>query len=60
MKTTINIDDELLETARELTNIKEKTALVKKALETLIAKESAESLLKLEGSHPQLKNIPRR
>lgn len=60
MKTTINIDDNLIEKARELTSITEKTALIKKALETLIAKESRDRLRKLSGSQKQLKDIPRR
>lgn len=60
MRTTLNIDDTLLEKASELTGIKEKTALVKRGLEALIAKESAARLAKLGGTEKQLKPIPRR
>ncbi len=60
MRTTLNIDDELLEKARELTLIQEKTALIHRALEELIAHESRERLRRLAGSEKQLKSIPRR
>jgi Arc/MetJ family transcription regulator len=60
MKTTINIDDKLLEQAQNLTSISEKTALIRTALETLIEKASRERLRKLAGTEKQLKNIPRR
>lgn len=60
MKTTINIDDELIKKAQELTLINEKTSLVRKALEALIANESRERLRKLAGSEKQLKTITRR
>ena len=54
MRTTLNIDDELLERARELTGIQEKTALVRRGLEALIALESARRLARLGGTEPQL------
>jgi hypothetical protein len=60
MRTTLNIEDTLVEKASELTGIKEKTALVKLGLEALIAKESARRLAKLGGTERQLKPIPRR
>jgi hypothetical protein len=60
MRTTLNIEDVLLERASELTGIKEKTRLVKLGLEALIAKESARRLAKLGGTERQLKAIPRR
>jgi Arc/MetJ family transcription regulator len=60
MRTTLNIEDTLVEKASELTGIKEKTTLVKLGLEALIAKESARRLAKLGGSERQLKAIPRR
>lgn len=60
MRTTLNIEDELIEKASELTGIKEKTMLVKLGLEALIAKESARRLAKLSGTENQLKAIPRR
>ncbi len=60
MKTTLNIDEEILEKAKVLTGIKEKTKLVKMGLETLIAVESARRLAKLGGTEKDLKRIPRR
>jgi Arc/MetJ family transcription regulator len=60
MRTTLNIEDALLERASELTGIKEKTRLVKLGLEALIAKESARRLAKLGGTEKQLKAVPRR
>ena len=38
MRTTLNIDDQVLEKASKLTGIKEKTALVRLGLEALIAR----------------------
>ena len=55
MRTTLNIEDRLVERASELTGIKEKTTLVKLGLEALIAKESAQRLAKLGGTERQLK-----
>ena len=60
MRTTINIDNELLSRASELTGIKEKTALVRMGLEYLIARESAKRLAKLGGTAKELRPIPRR
>ena len=60
VRTTLNIDDELLLRAQQLTGIDEKTALVRQGLEALIARESARRLAKLGGSDPGLKDIPRR
>ena len=60
MRTTLNIDDGILENASNLTGIKEKTALVRLGLEALIARESSKRLAKLGGTEKQLKTIPRR
>ena len=60
MRTTINIDDRLLEKASKLTGIQEKTALVKRGLEALIALESSKRLAKLAGTEKSLRPIPRR
>ena len=60
MRTTLNIDDELIEQAVKLTGIQEKTTLVKLGLESLIARESAKRLAKLGGTEKALKTIPRR
>ena len=60
MRTTLNLDDDLLERARELSGIREKTALVHAGLEALIARESARRLAALGGREKSLRRIPRR
>ena len=60
MRTTLNIEDNLMEKASKMTGIKEKTALVKLGLEALIARESGKRLAKLGGTQKQLESIPRR
>jgi Arc/MetJ family transcription regulator len=52
MKTTVNIDDDLLTKARRITRIDKKTALVRAGLEALIARESARRLAALAGTEP--------
>lgn len=49
MRTTLNIDDDLLEKAARLTGITEKTSLVRLGLQVLIARESAKRLVGLGG-----------
>lgn len=60
MRTTINIDDRILGKASELTGVKEKTALVRMGLESLIARESARRLARLGGTEKGLRPVPRR
>lgn len=60
MRTTLNIDDDLLEKASRLSGIVEKTSLVKRGLEELIARESARRLAELAGTEKALKGIRRR
>ena len=60
MRTTLNIDDKILEKASQLTGVKEKTALVRLGLEALIARESGKRLARLGGSEKDLRPIPRR
>ena len=60
MRTTLNMDDELVAHARRLSGIREKTALVRAGLEALIARESAKRLAALGGTEPSLRRIPRR
>lgn len=60
MRTTLNIDDVLLEKASKMTGIEEKTALVRLGLEALNARESAKRLAKLGGTQKRLKSIRRR
>ena len=60
MRTTINIDDELLAKATEYTGIHERTALIHEGLRALVQREAARRLAKLGGGQPQLQDIPRR
>jgi len=60
MRSTLNLDDELIEEARRLTGIQEKTALIRAALETLIAKEIGRRLAALGGTQPDFEAGPRR
>ena len=60
MRTTLNIDEELLRQATKLTGVSEKTALVRMGLESLIARESARRLAQLGGSEKRLSRIRRR
>ena len=60
MRTTLNLDDALMARAAELTGIKEKTALVRAALEALVQREAAHRLALLGGTMPDLEAPPRR
>jgi Arc/MetJ family transcription regulator len=60
MRTTLNIEDSLMDKASKMTGIKEKTTLIKLGLEALIARESARRLAKMGGTQKQLQEIPRR
>ncbi len=60
MRTTINIDDELLAKATKLAGPLDRTAVVGEALKALIERESAKRLARLGGSQPTLKAAPRR
>jgi Arc/MetJ family transcription regulator len=60
MRTTVALDDELVERARALTGIDEKANLLREALKALIAREAARRLARLGGSDPEAKAPPRR
>ncbi len=60
MRTTLNLDDELLGRAARLTGIREKTALIHRGLEALIARESARRLAALGGTERRLQRARRR
>ena len=59
MRTTINLDEELLNEAHRLTGTKERTELIHEGLRALIAREGARRLARLGGSEPRAK-MPRR
>jgi Arc/MetJ family transcription regulator len=60
MRTTINLDDALLERAQSLSGLHERSALLREALTALIQRESARRLAQLGGSEPELTSVPRR
>lgn len=60
MRTTLNIDDELLARAQSITNIASKPELIREALKALVERESARRLARLGGSQPELQSLPRR
>jgi len=60
MRTTLALDDDLLEKAQAFTGPMDKTALVREALKALIQRESAQRLALLGGTEPLLEDIPRR
>lgn len=60
MRTTLNIDDDLLAQAKRLSGLREKTAVVKAGLEALVALESARRLAALGGAERAVRAIPRR
>jgi Arc/MetJ family transcription regulator len=60
MRTTLNIEDNLLDQAAKMTGVVEKTALVRLGLEALIARESARRLAALGGTEKKLQVPPRR
>jgi Arc/MetJ family transcription regulator len=59
MRTTINLDEQLIEAAQRMTGTQERTALIHDGLRALIAREGARRLAKLGGSDPRAK-APRR
>ena len=60
MRITVTLADDLLSKARGFTGIHENSALIQKALESLVEREAARRLARLGGSSPGLKATPRR
>jgi len=60
MRTTLTLDDPLIDQASRYTGITEKSAIVREALKALIARESARRLALLGGTQPDLQPVPRR
>ncbi len=60
MRTTINLDEQLLVEAQRITGMKERTALIHAGLRALIERESARRLARLGGSEPALTPVSRR
>ena len=60
MRTTVTLDDRLLDRATELTGVRERGVLLREALTALIERESARRLARLGGTEPQIEAPPRR
>jgi Arc/MetJ family transcription regulator len=60
VRTTVNIDDELLKKAQKMTGIKERAALLRAGLKALIEQASSKRLAALGGSEPQIRPVKRR
>jgi Arc/MetJ family transcription regulator len=60
MRTTVTLDDELIEDLRESTGIKETSALVRQALIEMRQREAGRRLAALGGTLPNLTLAPRR
>jgi Arc/MetJ family transcription regulator len=60
MRTTVALDDALLDEAQRLTGTTERSTLLRLALRALIERESAARLALLGGSEPDLRAAPRR
>lgn len=60
MRTTVTLDDQLMETAVALTGMRDRGPLLREALTALIQRESARRLARLGGTEPELEAAPRR
>ena len=60
MRTTVNIDDELLAKASKLAGPMDRTAILSEGLRALIERESAKRLARLGGTQPSIKVARRR
>jgi Arc/MetJ family transcription regulator len=60
MRTTVNLDEDLVAKAMKLTGPVDRTTLLHESLKALIERERARRLARLGGSQPQLRAAPRR
>jgi len=60
MRTTVTLDDALLDRAQRLSGLHERSALLREALAALIQRESASRLARLGGTEAALKMPSRR
>ncbi|MBV8706533.1 MAG: type II toxin-antitoxin system VapB family antitoxin [Acidobacteriaceae bacterium] len=60
MRTTVILDDKLVDQAREETGIQEKTALLHAGLKALVSQAASRRLARLGGTQPDLQRISRR
>ena len=59
MRATVSLDDDLLRTAQEYSGLTERAALIREALEALIAREAGRRLLALAGTMPAIEDVRR-
>lgn len=59
VRTTVTLDDDLVARAEELLGTRERTRLLREALEALVQRESARRLARLGGSDPAASAAPR-
>ena len=60
MRTTLNIEDELLAKAQRVSGLTEKTALVREGLKALVERDSARRLARLGGTESEMQPVRRR
>ena len=60
MRTTVNLDESLLDRAQQLSGLTDRSALLREALNALISRESAQRLAMLGGSEPLIEPVTRR
>lgn len=60
MRTTVAIDDELMDTLRDYTGERENAAVIRAALRGYVQREAARRLILLGGSDPNAEAAPRR
>lgn len=52
MRTTVTLDDELMEAAMEYSGLTEKSAVIRTALQAYVSREAARRLARMGGSQP--------
>ena len=60
MRTTVTLDDDLLNKAQQISGLSERSQLLREALLALVQRESAQRLARLGGTEPQLRAAARR
>ena len=60
MRTTLNLDEELVREAQRISGVKGRTAVIHEGVRALIERESARRLARLGGTEPELEAPPRR
>lgn len=60
MRTTVTVDDELWQRAKDYTGISETSELIRRALREMVALEAQRRLAALGGTMPDFQAAPRR